>query len=72
MTDGVNLINNIKKIRIQNNKTQEELARMLDISLRSYQNIESNKSNKQIPNVITAIKLAKILNTSVENLYIID
>lgn len=67
MTDGVNLINNIKKIRMENNKTQEELARMLDISLRSYQNIEKNK---QIPNVITALKLAKILNTTVENLYI--
>jgi len=63
------LINNIKKIRIHNNKTQEELARMLDISLRSYQNIENNK---QIPNVVTALKLAKILNTIVENLYIID
>lgn len=63
------MINNIKKIRIHNNKTQEELARMLDISLRSYQNIENNK---QIPNVVTALKLAKILNTIVENLYIID
>lgn len=69
MTDGVNLINNIKKIRIKNNKTQEELARMLDISLRSFQNIENNI---QAPNVITALKLAKILNTTVEKLYIID
>lgn len=69
MTDGVNLINNIKKIRIQNNKTQEELARKLDISLRSYQNIENNI---QTPSVITALKLAKILNTTVENLYIMN
>lgn len=63
------MINNIKKIRMQKNKTQEELARMLDISLRSYQNIESNK---QIPNVITALKLAKLLNITVEKLYILD
>lgn len=69
MTDGVNLINNIKKIRMQKNKTQEELARMLDISLRSFQNIENNI---QTPNVITALKLAKILNVTVEKLYIID
>jgi putative transcriptional regulator len=54
---------------MQKNKTQEELARMLDISLRSYQNIESNK---QIPNVITALKLAKLLNITVEKLYILD
>ena len=69
MTDGVNLINNIKKIRVENNKTQEELARILNISLRSYQNIENNK---QTPNVITALKLAKILNTKVEKLYTIE
>lgn len=49
--------------------TQEELARILNISLRSYQNIENDK---QIPNVITTLKLAKLLNTTVENLYILD
>lgn len=69
MADGAKLINNIKKARIQNNKTQEELARTLGISLRSYQNIENNK---QIPSVLTALKLAKILNVTVETLYIID
>ncbi|AFM43604.1 putative transcriptional regulator (plasmid) [Desulfosporosinus acidiphilus SJ4] len=63
------MINNIKDIRTKKGKTQEELARQLNISLRSYQYIENSK---QLPNVLTALKLAKLLNTRAENLYTIE
>ncbi|MGB9856348.1 MAG: helix-turn-helix transcriptional regulator [Caldisericum exile] len=56
----------IKYYRIKNKYTQEELARILNITLRHYQNIESYKS---IPNVLTAIKLSKLLNANIEDIF---
>lgn len=55
--------NNLKAIRLEKNVTQEKLARIVDISLRQVQNIESGKSS---PNVYLAIKIKKALK--VENI----
>lgn len=52
-------INIIKQKRLSIGLTQEQISRILDISLRYYQLIEKGKST---PNVILALKLCKILN----------
>ena len=49
----------IKEIRTKKGYTQEDIARKLDVTLRHYQNIETGKT---IPNVITGLKMAKLLN----------
>ncbi|MBO8160623.1 MAG: helix-turn-helix transcriptional regulator [Thermosipho sp. (in: Bacteria)] len=56
----------IKEIRIQKGLTQETLARQAGITLRHYQRIENNQHT---PNVKLALKIAKILNVPVENLF---
>lgn len=56
---------NIKSKRIELNKTQEEIARKIEISLRAYQIIEK----KNTCNVKNAIKIAKELNSTVEELF---
>lgn len=59
----------IKESRIKAGLTQEELARLLNISLRYYQNIESYKS---IPNVILGFKLSIILKQNIDLLWNIE
>ncbi len=51
--------NIIKENRISKGYTQEEISKMLNITLRNYQYIEHSKSK---PNIITALKLCKILS----------
>ena len=58
--------NNIKKYREYTNLTQEELSRKLDISLSQCRNIEKNRS---ICSVEIALKIAKILNAKVEDIF---
>ena len=58
--------NNLKKIRIYNNITQEELAKKSNITTRNYQRIEKGE---QDPKTTTAILIAKALNTTVEELF---
>lgn len=58
--------NPIKEKRLIKNLTQEELAKLLNITLRHYQNIEAYKS---LPNVITGLKLSFILDTDLLSLY---
>lgn len=62
------MINNVQKIRKYNKLTQEHVARAVDISLNSYQNIEAEK---QTPSVKTALKIAKVLNCKVEDLFVL-
>lgn len=59
--------NRIKEARLSKNLTQEELAALLKITLRHYQNIEGYKA---IPNVLTALKLSSILDTDLLTLYL--
>jgi DNA-binding XRE family transcriptional regulator len=59
--------NNLKKIRLQNEISQEKLARIVDVSLTTIQNIENQNSE---PKVILAIKIKKALNCkTVEELF---
>ena len=51
----------IKTVRQAKGLTQEEIARKIDITLRNYQYIEKGTN---IPNVITALKICKLLNVS--------
>lgn len=64
------MINNLKKIRLEQNMTQEELARQCNISLRQIQNIENNKS---IPRIDIALKIKKVLKReNVEEIFKIE
>lgn len=56
----------LKEKRIEKKLSQEKLARMVNITLKHYQNIEKGKS---LPTVIIAINIAKILNSTVEELF---
>ena len=59
-------MNKIKDLRIKHQLTQEDMAKKLNISLRHYQNIELGKVTT---NVKTALSIAKILNSTVEDLF---
>lgn len=59
----------IKDYRIKKGYTQEDVARLLNISLRYYQLIEKYQLK---PNVYTALKLSKILNANPFDLFPID
>lgn len=60
--------NNIKRIRIETNLTQEALAEKSDISISYIKQIESGKDYKNISLTIM-LKLSKALNTSIANLF---
>lgn len=52
--------------RISKGLTQSQLAKKVDISTRNYQRIEAGERE---PKVRTAIKMAKALDTTVEELF---
>ncbi len=60
-----NLGNNIKKYRLKNNLTQEELADKIGKSLNFVGKIEVAFSRPSLP---TVIQIAKALNTTVSDL----
>lgn len=66
MKEGDNVI---KEIREKKGYTQEDIARLLNISLRHYQLIEKYKVS---PNVYIALKLSKLLNVDPFTLFPID
>lgn len=59
-------MNRLKAERDKAQLTQKEIAIKVGISERQYQYYERGA---RIPNAITAIKIAKALNTTVEMLY---
>lgn len=59
-------MNSIKLVREQRGFTQVQVANKARISERGYQLIETGKRS---PNVLIAIRIAKALNTTVENLF---
>ena len=61
--------NLIRELRTDLELTQEELANLCDVSRQTINAIENNKYN---PTLLLAIKLAKVLDTTVEGLFIID
>ena len=56
----------LRAAREQSGKTQAQVARETGISEAQYQNIEYDKSE---PRVRTAIRIAKVLNSTVEKLF---
>lgn len=61
--------NNISQFRKANNLTQRQLAEKLNILYQVFQRYENGT---RTPNVDTAIRLAKALNTTVEELFVLD
>lgn len=66
MKVGVGVNKQIYSLRKKSHLTQQEMAKRCNVSLRQYQRIESNKA---MPNVKTAIRLAQVLKTTVEELF---
>lgn len=55
----------LKKERLKRNLTQEEMARLLGITLRTYQNIEKRNDTT----VKIAMKIAIIFNSTIEEIF---
>lgn len=60
------MVNHLKRLRVQQNVTQAELAQEVKVSR---QTIISIESNRYAPSVVLAIKLAKTLNVHVEDIF---
>lgn len=60
-------MNRLPEIRRIHNVTQEQCAHLIGISLTQYRNIEKNRTNDC--SVSTAIKIAKIFNMRVEDIF---
>lgn len=56
----------LSKLRKQNNLTQVQLAELIRTSRRTIQNIENHV---KVPSVVLALKIAHVLNTTVEDLF---
>lgn len=61
--------NNIKKLRKQLGYRQEDLANTLGVTRQTINAIENEKYN---PTLELGMKLARLLNTTVEELFILD
>ena len=60
------VLNNLKQKRIQSNMTQENLARLCGVTRQTIIAIEKGNYS---PSVLLALKLARNLNCSVEELF---
>ena len=58
--------NNLKELRQKLNLTQEELARILDVTRQTIIAIERNKYD---PTLKLALKIAQYFETNVENIF---
>ena len=63
------MINKIKELRKVKGYRQEDLAEALDVSRQTIIAIENNKYN---PTLELAMRLARYLNTTVEDLFELD
>mgnify|MGYP001853454144 FL=1 len=59
-------MNNIKEFRKKKNLSQSDISKMLGIKQNTFSQWETGERK---PNVVQGIKLAKILDTTVESLY---
>lgn len=60
------MLNNLKLVRVKIGFTQVQIANKAHLSERGYQYIEAGE---RVPNVYLAIKIAKALSTTVEELF---
>lgn len=61
--------NNIKVERAINNLTQEELAKLVSVSR---QTINAMEANKYVPSTVLALKIAKIFNKPLEDIFFLE
>ena len=61
--------NNIKVERAIKNLTQEDLAKKVSVSR---QTINAMEANKYVPSTVLALKIAKVFNKSVEEIFILE
>ena len=61
--------NNIKVERARNNLTQEQLANKIAVSR---QTINAMEANKYVPSTVLALKIAKVFNLPVEEIFILE
>lgn len=61
--------NNLKVQRAINNLTQEELANKIGVSR---QTINAMEANKYVPSTVLALKIAKVFNKFVEEIFILE
>ena len=61
--------NNIKVERAIKNLTQEELANKVSVSR---QTINAMEANKYAPSIVLALKIAKVFNKPVEEIFILE
>ncbi len=63
------MTNNIKVERAIKNLTQEELANKVSVSR---QTINAMEANKYVPSTVLALKIAKVFNKSVEDIFFLE
>jgi putative transcriptional regulator len=61
--------NNIKVERAIKNITQEELANQVSVSR---QTINAMEANKYVPSTVLALKIAKVFDKKVEDIFILE
>lgn len=61
--------NNIKVERAINGLTQEELAKKVSVSR---QTINAVEANKYVPSTILALRIARVFNKPVEEIFILE
>ena len=61
--------NNIRIERTIISITQEELAKLISVSR---QTINAMESNKYVPSTVLAIKIAKVFNKAVEEIFFLE
>jgi putative transcriptional regulator len=61
--------NNIKVERAIHGLTQEELANKVSVTR---QTINAMEANKYVPSTVLALKIAKLFNKSVEDVFILE
>ncbi|HZV71981.1 MAG TPA: helix-turn-helix transcriptional regulator [Saprospiraceae bacterium] len=61
--------NNIKVERAILNLTQEELANKISVSR---QTINAMEANKYVPSTVLALKIGKVFNKAVEQIFFLD
>ena len=61
--------NNIRIERAIKNLTQEELANKVKVSR---QTINAMEANKYVPSTVLALKIAKVFNKPVEEIFILE
>jgi putative transcriptional regulator len=63
------MINHVKEMRVSLGMTQQELGDLLKVSR---QTIFSIETGKYIPSTILSLKISKIFNKSVEEVFVLD